>query len=715
MYTSEGSGSKPQRKSLTQPPAALGKFESQATPASPPVADEASEGAMRTHLRRFAEQFDAQVRPLGEPLDATAAALEAAGPRCRAKSVLGQLREVQHQLTALVDKVAQQQAYVLIFGPLKSGKSTFMNALCASYVSEVTALPAYPCLVHVSAADSASYTLRRYDGSSQSVSDRNAMARQVEQAHRQLTQRIRQVEAEGGQFEPADHMPDAIRRIDVKLPVEELSRGGAVLVDTPGLYSRMKFGYDRMTRDFRNTAACAIFIVKTDNLFLEQVFEEFGQLLELFSRVFLIVNLDHNKQDLQPDGSLAPSLERQDPAQVVEAFRTLSMSGPLKSAADEGRLRIYPVDLLRAASARIRGEKPDAAGDFGPLLDDLTDYLNSSEYLREFMTDSLRRLRGLLGELGQWTQHESVRDLFDQLRMLRKERQQTQDRLASLQRLQKVNWARQSNPLRQRVAEALEARAADLHETSGLALAGAVDGWFESEQSLAEFNTRHLQGLLRQCQQEMLEAARKALNDAAAAAPIGFEVDADVRADLDRTQIDLADVSAEARGQAVEAARLQPVEARIAADDLPVQKTWVDWLLLRSRPRVRSRLFGPEGAERTIPAAEKQRRLGEPARQVMRETCLGRLEQTLAAARQELTDGWLGGYVSRVAKAADARIAESAEAAQAQLGDTEALIAQSQQVTEQVERLRKAIDDTTAAATAIQPAPASEAGAARAE
>ena len=34
--------------------------------------------------------------------------------------------------------------YVMIFGPLKSGKSTLMNAIAAAYVSEVSSLPAYP-------------------------------------------------------------------------------------------------------------------------------------------------------------------------------------------------------------------------------------------------------------------------------------------------------------------------------------------------------------------------------------------------------------------------------------------------------------------------------------------------------------------------------------------------------------------------------------------
>ena len=92
--------------------------------------------------------------------------------------------------------------------------------------------------------------------------------------------------------------PEAIKRIDVKAPAPDMEESGAVLVDTPGLYSRMKFGYDRMTRDFRNAAACAVFVVKTDNVFLEQVFNEFSELLDLFSRIFLVLNIDSTKVDV---------------------------------------------------------------------------------------------------------------------------------------------------------------------------------------------------------------------------------------------------------------------------------------------------------------------------------------------------------------------------------------------------------------------------------
>src|SRR5690606_13626820 len=159
--------------------------------------------------------------------------------------------------------------------------------------------------------------------------------------HLKIMQRARDAEARGEAFDPAVHMPDAIRKIDVNVSIDELGQSKAVLVDTPGLYTRMKFGYDRMTRDFRDSAACAIFVVKTDNLFLEQVFDEFGDLLELFSRIFLVVNVDSTKKDLLPDGTLAPSLEQRDPRAVIDVFEQLAMTTPLQQAVEEGRLKIY--------------------------------------------------------------------------------------------------------------------------------------------------------------------------------------------------------------------------------------------------------------------------------------------------------------------------------------------------------------------------------------
>ena len=227
---------------------------------------------MRTQLGTYCEQFDGTLRPVLHDLDVALEALEKASDQTTSKSLHVPLLELQHQLRALCDKVAEQQAYVLIFGPLKSGKSTLMNAIAASYVSEVSSLAAYPCLVFVRAGKQREYVLTDYDGTTRSYTDANKLHEYIAQAHTELAAAIRRAEDEGLTFDPQEHFQGAIRRVDVHVPGSELGKSGAVLVDTPGLYTRMRFGYDRMTRDFRDAAACAVFVVKSDTLFLEQVF-----------------------------------------------------------------------------------------------------------------------------------------------------------------------------------------------------------------------------------------------------------------------------------------------------------------------------------------------------------------------------------------------------------------------------------------------------------
>ena len=411
---------------------------------------------MRTLLSQFCNSFDEVLRPLLDPLNESAEALLKAGPDMPGKAVRADLLDLQHQFEALVRKVSEQQAYVLLFGPLKSGKSTLMNGIARSYVSEVSSLPAYPCMVFVSHGETRSFDVTRYSGRSERFTDPTALHLFINRAHTELADRIRSAEEGGEVFDPALHYPEAIRRVDVRLPAEELAESGAVLVDTPGLYARMRFGYSQMTRDFRDAASCAIFVVKSDNLFLEQVFEEFEELLDLFSRIFLVVNLDSAKRDLAPDGRLVPSLEQEDPLRIIDAFENLAMSAPLKRAADEGRLRIYPVDLLRAASARLAGDDaPEAIQgqiDFEAFQRDLSDYLNSTEYLVAFLGDSLRRAQTLLDEAGRLLGHPEVSKLENMVEDLEARRQDVNRRRQAIERLDSTDWAVVFGELTERLA-----------------------------------------------------------------------------------------------------------------------------------------------------------------------------------------------------------------------------------------------------------------------
>jgi hypothetical protein len=599
---------------------------------------------MRTRLARFSADFDAVVRPLLAPLQRATSALAETSSEIEDTDLLPDLTELHHQLETLVNKVEEQQAYVLIFGPLKSGKSTLMNALSAAYVSEVTSLPAYPCMVYVSYAPQKTFKLTRYDGKVDELSDAGALRLHVQRAHSELAARIREVESEGATFDPSTHLPSAIRRIDVGVPAGELEQSGAVLVDTPGLYSRMRFGYDRMTKDFRNAAACAMFVVKTDNLFLEQVFDEFNELLELFSRIFLIVNIDTTKADLGPDGELVPSLEQTDPLRLIEAFENLAMSAPLKQAAEDGRLRIYPVDLLRAGSWRLQqaidtavaratgqedveennDKRPDQLEDykgqasFDAFLGDLTEFLNSTDYLNAFLNDSLRRARTLLSDVAQLCDRPSVIAFLGRLSELECEREEGRVRRDALERLETFPWNDASAGIHDQLTAEFIQRGKGAEERTTKALDAAVTGWFQTDASLQALLEDELLPILTLHRNELLAYAREALAREALDETGGLNVPDSVKADLLLNEVSLERLARQAVRSIGPMQGEEGIEAPFGTRDLPVRKKVWDWVFFRRKSGVRSRLFGPKDQpSHRIPVADKEAILGDVARRVM--------------------------------------------------------------------------------------------------
>ncbi|MBL7008949.1 MAG: GTPase domain-containing protein [Planctomycetes bacterium] len=596
-------------------------------------------GGVRTLLNQFCEEFGNCVEPLFPSLQTTSRALQAADQENPARTVLPQLRELTDQLHTLSDKVSEQRAFVLLFGPLKSGKSTLMNALSAEYVSEVTALPAYPCLVNVSHAADRELVLTRYDGSSERMQDLQSMRHELQRAHGELADRIRQVESAGEVFDPVVHSPRAVRRVEVKLPAVELERSGTVLVDTPGLYTRMKFGYDRLTRDFRDTAACAIFVVRTDNLFLEQVFDEFNELLELFSRIFLVVNLDTTKQDLQPDGSLAPSLEHEDPLRILDAFEQLAMSAPLKAALDDGRLKIYPVDLLRAASERLRDGVEAGGSDFRQFRTDLTDYLNSSDYLAAFLRDSLRRATSLTGDLAGICDAEPVRELAGLAADLERDQAVAQQKLETLKRLEGFSWEEAYRPLREQLAADLAETAAVVREKTSRALVGALESWYRTDSSLKDLGDQELAPLLGSCQNELALAIHQTLNQQLSAGAGGPKVPSGVRVSLTAAGLSLDRIGREAFDGLDPYAGIEPAALPLQSTAIPVKKGFWDWILFRSQATVAKRLFGPpENPKNRVAKAAKTRKLGPPARQMLAKAVADFFESFYPRSSERLLD-----------------------------------------------------------------------------
>jgi hypothetical protein len=574
---------------------------------------------MKSEISQFCTVCSQSLGTLPEAILKAATQFEHGGAALQTSLVT--LNDLRARLRSLTDKLDSQHAYLLIFGPLKSGKSTLMNAISGTYVSEVTSLPGYPCLVFVQDSDSTRHSVTRYNGRETVFANGTELKGAVEDAHAALAEKIRDAEQLGEKFDPGVNFPDAIRRVDIKVPVPALGESAMILVDTPGLYSRMNFGYDTLTREFRDGAACAVFVVKTDNLFLDQVFAEFNQLLGLFSRIFIVVNVDASKRDLAPDGSLRPSAESENPARVLEAFRTLSMGGPLRAAHDAGRVRIHAVDLLNAASAKLTSANgnqtaPSAFDEltaFGAFQNDLIEYLNSSDYTREFIRDSLRQAQTLCGEMQAVISNEEVSLLRTRQDALGAEILALNARITATEQLLQADWTALFQPLREQHRRSAEdvvtARSAQLREE----IRQGFTRWMAGSDSLAALAHLHWNPALTDAARSLAEENRARLERLGGNGHAGLQLAPEMIADLQASGFSPRECGQRALAAARADEEVATYKMAVRTEALPVRKKFTDWLLFRSRAKVRTRLFGADGSRDIVPL-EKEKRLQTESR-----------------------------------------------------------------------------------------------------
>lgn len=611
---------------------------------------------MKTNMQAFCQEFAKELEPFGEELRVALSSLPPRKDFMQIDAHVLGLQEVQQRLSTLREKVSKQSTFLLIFGPLKSGKSTLMNALSGAYVSEVSSLPAYPALVYVKNGVQHRFEATDYEGCKRQFPDNVSMAEAVQKDHTHLANAIVAAENAGEDFDPQKHFPQAIRRMDIEVPAASLAESGSVLVDTPGLYSRMRFGYDQMTRDFRDTATCAIFVVKTDNLFFEKVFEEFEELLGCFSRIFLVANIDSSKQDLSPDGTLKPSLESLHPEKIIDSFRSLSMSASLGAAIESGQLKIYPVDLQEAATRMLRNA-PDTESETGhddgfeEFVGDLTGYLNSSDYFHDFKHDSLRLALDLSQEANSLVTGDVVADLR---RISEATLEREQARLAALQQLQGHSWDQAFDALQATKSSLLEALAERDVKQLESACQEQLAAWMESDESwnelLERLNPAIKQESIRQSEQ-LLGQLREQLQGANGGGEFSQAQSDAFRA----AGLNVENILAESIKALGSNAHAVSPNLAVTTEDIPIARTLSDYLMLRSRSRVRQGVFGDDG-NRSVETAVKKARLGndslEKLHAIMRDAVSRQMPELLQRYADELVDA----HVGRCAEALEHRI-----------------------------------------------------------
>lgn len=691
---------------------------------------------IRVELESFCQQFSAALEPFSEALEHGTESLREAADSAPLQALLSDLQDNRHRLKILLDKARQQNTYLVIFGPLKSGKSTLMNAISGAYVSEVTSLPAYPCLVYVREGESYGFSTTAFNGDRSDYESREALHDSLQTAHQSLAEKLREADAAGTPFNPAQDYTEAVRRIDFTMPAPYLRESGTILVDTPGLYTKMKYSYGQLTRDFRDTAACAVFVVKTDNLFFEQVFEEFADLLDVFSRVFLVVNIDSSKMDLGADGSLEPSLEQRDPKRIIDAFENLTVSAQIRSAIDSGRLRIYMIDLLQTALKSLQAGDPmsadegdlnvgaktdeseiadeastddeaatfdagstdddagstdDEAGDtddhgfeapsneaptevgprlgFESFLEDLTDYLNSSEYIVEFMSDSLRQANSILCEVRDLTHAPEIGDFRDGIENLKTKADTAGRRLETLDQLRKHEWTSPLEALTEEIRQQITEHSGSVLPELEKVLHGEVETWASNDESMQELVEQRIQSkIIETCQRSRsraIEIFDRVCRDRSGGVQIGPEVGQQLKA----LELSFDDIYTAFQPSVREQFESKPTlpDASGLQDALPLRRRFVDWILFRSDARVRQRIFGSENPSgEAFTARTKAKRLDEAGidefsakvGEYARECNLATLHEVLEALLREYREAFQADAAKRIGARQEALQAE---------------------------------------------------------
>ncbi len=666
---------------------------------------------IQTQLGRFADDYERHLRPLGNALGPVLELLASDQDELLRHELLGPLTQATDQVRALLDDVDARRSNLLVFGPQKSGKSTLINALSADYVTRVTTQPSYPCIARLTHSATWSATLSAYLDRREVFADPVSTRVHLQRNQDQLWASMRDAERHGEVFHPERHHPSAVRRIDLALPARTLIGSGLALAEMPGVHGRMPFTYGELAAEFDGEGSCALFVVRSDNPFPALVFEGFEQLLARFSKVFLILNLDSTKRDLGPDGKLVPASHPQDTLPIAKVFEQEALGSALQSAADEGRLRVYPIDLLREASARLQragGEPaeeeraaspaPQAESSFELLLEDVRAYLDRDEGTVLYLGDSLRRARALTSRVTGFSRAPSILHLTQRLEHATERHGNQRRRAEALEHLQRISsseweWESAFDHLLESLEGALQRRAEELNLAAERKVHDLLEAWFDSGDSLESLEKDGLLPLFSACRKHLSVLARERLTELLERPEAIERLQDSIREDVAAAELDLRSHAVSAVGRVEPVGQLERPQVPSLWPSLAPRTRLGNLLLLRGAHGVRKRLLGPEEAPR-LPLSREQKSRS------FKTSTRGLLQETIARSFQECSLACARKAANRVFREFASILCQDLAPLLSQEGRRLAgAVTRGRKEVESLARLREALDGLQNAAT----------------
>ena len=132
--------------------------------------------------------------------------------------------------------------------------------------------------------------------------------------------------------------------------------------------------------------------------------------------------------------------------------------------------------------------------------------------------------------------------------------------------------------------------------------------WMTGKDSLAALPHLPWNPALTDTARSLAEESRARLERLSGTAHAGLHLSADMVVDLKVSGFSPRECGERALGTSLADEDLMAYRMALNRETIPVRKGFADWLLFRSKAKVRERIFGPDGS-RDIPPLEKQTRL----------------------------------------------------------------------------------------------------------
>jgi hypothetical protein len=328
-------------------------------------------------------------------------------------------------------------------------------------------------------------------------------------------------------------------------------------------------------------------------------------------------------------------------------------------------------------------------------LEDLSEYLNSTDYMVAFLGDSLRHAWSLLDELEEITTLESVKQLEETIVSLAAEHRRHEQRAAALGRLGETPWANYFAKLGEDLSSIAAGRIEKLRESTSDKIADAVDAWFEGDGSFQSLIEDELQPVLQATRDDLVRTVSDVLQTVAGTDTAGSNPTNEVKSDLATVGVRMGRVGRACLKIIDPVKGLASAKLTVSTQIVPVKRGFFDYLFLRRMPALQKRLFGADASpSQPVSRQLKARKLGDDAREALQHGFEVAFDDYLSGALDHISTHVLSHYVETLRRGLKGELRKLSDASALEQAAVERRLTELKEVSVALDALREIIGTT---------------------